>query len=351
MENWDWNEVDKLINEGYISKRKHPDFDLWIYNYTNKAQYDWFWNKYTIHCRGLIVGANKELISRPLPKFFSYDQLINQNESYKIPDLPFKVFDKPDGYLGVSYQVNGKTYISTRGSFESPMAIVANRIYQEKYSSVELDPNITYLFEIIYPEGKLIVDYGNKRDLILLAMVETQTGDELPLEEAPGGLTTVEEYHNISNWKTLLETTDGTNKEGFVIVFENNFRLKLKYEEYRELVRLQKYCSPKEVYKLLSEGSYEKLNDIMELCPSHIKTELIIIRSKMLNIYYEYEYIASMYTRGLRDKFGNCDDKIYAEELGKDRYKNYRFLIFNMLKNKDYSKVLWRKVRKLMKGN
>jgi hypothetical protein len=37
----------KLIDEGYISERKHPVYDYWIYNYTAKTQYERYWNTET----------------------------------------------------------------------------------------------------------------------------------------------------------------------------------------------------------------------------------------------------------------------------------------------------------------
>ena len=41
-------------------------------------------------------------------------------------------------------------------------------------------------------------------------------------------------YDNVKQWENLREIIDGTNREGFVIKFLNNFRLKLKYAEYFE---------------------------------------------------------------------------------------------------------------------
>ena len=35
----------QLIKDGYISERKHPECDYFIYNYTQKTQYEQFWNE------------------------------------------------------------------------------------------------------------------------------------------------------------------------------------------------------------------------------------------------------------------------------------------------------------------
>ena len=44
-----------------------------------------------------------------------------------------------------------------------------------------LDREYTYLFEIIYPSNRIVVDYGSSRRLVLLAAVHTQTGIELAI--------------------------------------------------------------------------------------------------------------------------------------------------------------------------
>ena len=97
-----------------------------------------------------------------------------------IPQLPFEVFEKLDGSLGILYWLNNLPYIATRGSFESEQARHATEIlhgrYQHTFSS--MDTNKTYLFEIIYPENRIVVDYGEMDDLILLTVIDNQTGHE-----------------------------------------------------------------------------------------------------------------------------------------------------------------------------
>ena len=39
--------VKEMVDKGYISVRKHPEFDLYIYNYTKKAASEHVWNEAT----------------------------------------------------------------------------------------------------------------------------------------------------------------------------------------------------------------------------------------------------------------------------------------------------------------
>ena len=92
------NHYRKLIDEKYIYVRKHPDAELYIYNYSPKTQYDRKWNEITMICRGLIRDE-KQIIARPFNKFFN----IEQHEPEEITNEEFEVYEKLDGSLGILY--------------------------------------------------------------------------------------------------------------------------------------------------------------------------------------------------------------------------------------------------------
>ncbi len=52
----DFDNLQKMIDERYISVQKHPTEELYIYNYTQKAQFDRVWNNETLNCRGLVLA-------------------------------------------------------------------------------------------------------------------------------------------------------------------------------------------------------------------------------------------------------------------------------------------------------
>ena len=122
---------------------------MYIYNYSKQTLYEKDWDEVTLVCRGLILDSDLNIVSRPFGKFFNYEEPDAQAIKFK---PPFKLYDKMDGSLGISYKVNGKVFIASRGSFTSPQAIEANVILQEKYkdSLDKFEDGKTYLFEIIY---------------------------------------------------------------------------------------------------------------------------------------------------------------------------------------------------------
>ena len=57
MTQFDRERLEALVAEGWLSSQRHPDADLWIYNYTKKTQYEDHWTAETLVCRGLILDG------------------------------------------------------------------------------------------------------------------------------------------------------------------------------------------------------------------------------------------------------------------------------------------------------
>ena len=141
--------ISKYIEERKILCQKHPTADLYIYNYSKGVQYEKDWDEVTRACRGLILDGDMNIVSRPFEKFFNYEEPEAQDVTLK---YPLRLFDKMDGSMGISYKIDGEVFIASRGSFESPQAIEANKILQEKHkdSLDKFEDGKTYIFEIIY---------------------------------------------------------------------------------------------------------------------------------------------------------------------------------------------------------
>lgn len=259
--------IEQLIADGYISKRKHPTEELWIYNYTPKTQFDHKWTPETQMCRGLIMDQNNKIVARPFPKFFNFGE-------YK-GVIPFsggmEATEKVDGSLGILYWVGSEPFIATRGSFESDQALKGSQMIQDIYADrggLVFDPTKTYLFEIIYPENRIVVDYGNREDLILLAIINTADGQEVNYNEMKEWaqehkLSVVDSIQNPSIEE--LKQLQVPNKEGFVIKFTNGLRLKIKMSDYVRLHAIITESSTLSIWKALKAG--QDLNSILTNVP------------------------------------------------------------------------------------
>lgn len=324
----------EMIEEGYVSVQKHPKEDLHIHNYTKKAQYEWIWNEITSKCRGLILDGEGNIVCNPFEKFFNLEELDNKKQ--KIPNESFEVYEKMDGSLGILYWESGEPSICTRGSFVSEQAIEAKKILYKKYKDTfdKLDKSKTYLFEIIYPQNRIVIDYGDKRDLILLAIRETKTGKDLPLEDI--GFPLVKKYDGLKDFRKLKELEED-NKEGFVIKFESGFRMKVKFEEYKRLHKIFTNISNKSIWEILKDGGDFK--DIIERVPDEFFDWFDKTKEGLINAYKKIEQTAKEEFKSLSEF---KDMKEFAAYTTKQSYPP---ILFKMRDNKDYSDYIWKQIK------
>jgi hypothetical protein len=321
--------LQSMIAEGYVQVNPHPSANLFIYNYTSQAQYDQKWNEVTLQCRGLIMNGNLEVVARPLSKFFNIEELNPKD----IPAEPFDVFEKLDGSMGILYFIENKPFIATRGSFSSDQAIVATNILYEQYQPTFhlLNPNLTYIFEIIYPANRIVVDYGDTKDLILLAILDTKSGQELPLENI--GFPLVKKYDGIEDY-SILKSLEEENKEGFVVRFKSGFRLKVKFAEYARLHYIMTNVSNKSIWLHLSEN--KPLNDILHLVPDEFYAWVKQTEEKLKAQYAAIEKQAKSEFKVLEDRKATA---AYFKTC------TYPPILFGMLDKKDYSTHIWRMIK------
>jgi RNA ligase len=239
----------KAIEAKYIKPQSHPDVPYTIYNYTDACTWDQAWDEATLNCRGLIVDDDGNIVARGMPKFFNSDQ--QQAPVFSLDDEVI-VSDKMDGSLGVLYYLPDYTEaIATRGSFTSEQAIWATNWWRANRPNLALEAGKTYLFEIIYPENRVVVDYGDKEELVFLGTVDNETG----LFE-PGWVS--EPYcaprYTYKTWGEVLAAPERENAEGFVVTRKSDGAMvKVKYEDYKRLHKYMTRITERHVWECLME--------------------------------------------------------------------------------------------------
>lgn len=320
-----------LAEEGYLQITPHTQLPLLIHNYTAKAQYDRFWTPETLAARGLITDLEGKVLARPFGKFFNLDEHISLLGA--LPNEAFEVYEKLDGSLGVLYVWEGKPYIATRGSFHSTQADRANRILRTRYGHLEFDPRITYLFEIIYPENRIVVDYRGMEDLVLLAMTETATGREVPFSQAPA-MPLVKRYDGYTDLEALRAIQED-NREGFVIRFEGGLRVKLKFEEYVRLHRVMTGMTARTVWEHLRTG--QDLGPFLEMVPDEFYKWVRGVEKELREAYAAIEAQAQA-------EFKTFPTRKEAAEYFLTQCSRPAIL-FKMLDGKAYSDIIWQDIR------
>jgi hypothetical protein len=266
-----------------VVKNDHPSLPLSIYNYSRKTQYDGKWDEVTLQCRGVITdNATGKVLVRPFKKFFNYEELVgNKWKESQLPPMCDYVYiqEKLDGSLGILFNYEGEWVMATRGSFVSEQALRGLEILKSKYNIDSWLKHYAYLTEIIYPENRIVVDYGKKERVVFLSVVMNESYEWGLFDDSEQHWTVsrsifkmngikkedvvrTEQHFNFSDdlYKSLKEKNEN-NKEGFVLRFHpGNFRIKIKFDEYVRLHKIITQVSTYDIWEHLKNGK-----DISEL--------------------------------------------------------------------------------------
>ena len=232
-------ELATAVAEGLVRVQRHPSLPLRIFNYTELTVYSRAWSLATTSSRGLIVEDDDQVVARPWKKFFNHGE--HGDESLDLHS-PVEVTDKADGSLGIYYPTVDGPAIATRGSFAGEQAQHATAVYRERYAGTwnPVD-GWTYLFEIVYPQNRIVLDYGRTDDLILLGAVEIATGTSVgPLDVVcagwPGPRTEVQAHRTLAE---ALAAEPRSNAEGLVVRYlDGGTQIKIKQADYVALHRI-----------------------------------------------------------------------------------------------------------------
>jgi RNA ligase len=236
-------------------------------------------------------------------------------------------------------------FLATRGSFNSDQAQIGTAILHAKGWDVlnQLDKNLTYLFEIITQEDPKVVNYGELEEIILLAVIDTNTGKELNIDDFRGLFESVREYKDVVNWETLRDDIDGTNREGFVIKFENGFRVKLKYDEYFDLFEIVYGLNDNAIFKMLYN---DQLDDLLALV-SRVQNSHKERIQERINYYVGwFNHIRLQCFNDFRNDF--ADRKEAAEYFKTCEYPS---VLFAMLNGEDVTRYIWKIIAKVRKND
>ena len=267
--------LDKYVADGWLISQNHPTLPLEIYNYSQKTQYEGHWDDVTISCRGLIVDSETgEVIIRPFQKFFNHEEVPDE-VPWETSDYVY-VQEKMDGSLGILFNYKQEWILATRGSFTSAQALRGMEILREKYDLSKFEHTVAYLVEIIYPENRIVVDYGEEKITFLSVVLnrawkwnESKNGNELHWTTATmyfhmSGIakedfvdTSVHFKNNgvfgLDLYKDLKERNT-KNREGFVLrFFPSNYRCKIKFEDYVALHRIVTQVSSYDIWENLRD--------------------------------------------------------------------------------------------------
>lgn len=347
-------DISDLLVSGYTDWGLHGAVnvkrkgDLALFNYATKAMYG-DWSYFEQVSRGLIINAKTgKVIARPFDKFW------NWLEGGRKSDAPVKsVVEKLDGSMVFTFiDTDGKVKLATRGSFDSEQAQWATNWLYENLTALQIHAmkalceDSTLIFEAIYKDNRIVVDYQKDEEgLYLLAVRDHHTGGYL--SESMLSILVIHmnyafklpkryDYGNrtVEDIEASLELLRG--KEGFVVEFEDGQRFKFKTEEYLALHRLISNISFSNVLKELRGGNLGAYLD--SLPEEHRVTVMDWVRKIKAECVANSDLVFSAYTC-IRDALPeNFTPKDFALTVNQD-YEDIAPYLFALRKGLGYSEL------------
>jgi len=213
--------------------------------------------------RGLVLENNTwKLISKSFSRFFNYPEVDIIDWSN-----PVNCTVKEDGSLINLHHYNGNWHATTRYSwcdlFVNDHTETWKQLIDKHIDYSKLDIRFSYIFELVGPYNKVVVDYPPGLILLSVFLGEYESSYEDAKEVAKYiGIPHVKSF-NVKSEDELFTLLNGLNKncvdsEGFVIRDCNNVRSKVKHELYMVYHR---FIMANELDELLSFKCFQYLKE------------------------------------------------------------------------------------------
>ena len=361
-------QFEEQFEEGNLSKRFSSNNRFCIFNYTLKVQLEKRWNDVTLNSRGTIFDLyTKRMIARGLPKFFNVGETRDNHFGNLAKRAQicggFQAADKMDGSCGIVYfdRYQDKLCVATRGSFESEQAIWATKYLDDlddsvhkKIKEVMGDYKKTPIFEIVYPENRIIVDYKGKTGLFLIQVVDIESGKTFSYSEVLSlsqdiGVPCAEHCENIydlSQLKYFKENADnGIEKEGWVVRFNDGHLVKFKLDDYMKIAKALYHFGPKVVFNLAREGKdlvkyfveNELPDELFNGSEAFYKKVRQEFNELLEGVYDDFRFVLHSVGKEKERK----DYAIFMKENGMNRFIGS---FFDWKNKKDISEFVWNKM-------
>jgi hypothetical protein len=334
------DEIAPYVEKGLVREVRHSELPITLFNYTAKCQYDRLWDDVTVQCRGLILDQDDNIIARPFPKFHG----IHEHES--LPDEPFHVYDKLDGSLFIATCVywgrddEWELITATRGSFDGVQANLGRSILMRDADTDCIHADLTYCFELLSPDNRIVVDYGDRQELVLLDVLRNDTGKSVgrdaALDIAFGmGVNAVEEVELDS----LDDIPERDNAEGYVIHFqgESDLRVKAKHPSYVRLHKLYSGINERTSWEYLSEG--KDVDELIDAVPDEFHQW---VRETARSLRFGFDRIRTV----CAEDYENRPD-VFSRKETADYFLScaYPSVLFRLLDGYNPDKMIWDLVR------
>lgn len=251
-----YDQCQSEFDAGNVYRNVSPCGNYVLFNYRPNVEYDNLWNDTNVWCRGIIFDNNTHQIAAvPFRKFWNVGQKPETSEENLSALGKPVVMSKEDGSLGILFWnlYERKWQVATRGSFTSDQAVWATDWIQKqsKLTDEFLSVGETHLFEIVYPENKIVANYNGFEGLIYLNTVVWEVTDNSCYYSFGGAKNEIVQHiqdncrtvrlYNFSDFAKMREqlSTFTKDDEGFVLQFRDGTMAKMKAPEYLRVHKIR----------------------------------------------------------------------------------------------------------------
>lgn len=372
------NKMWREVEAGRVTANRTDS--LTLFKYKQSTHIDGTWNDVNRMARGIIFDVDGTIVARPFPKFFN----LHERPETEPKNLPWKegveVYEKLDGSCGAGYfgtvgpgtdeplpVLTRSTYLTryptwrlaTPGSMSSDQAIEGTRMLNEwaetepneygmrplkcRYKLEHLPTDCTPVFEIVYPDNQIVVNYHGETFLALLAIFEHNG-----IEWHPRRVDQIAElcgFRRPKRYDIDLESGDipfEENTEGYVARFGDGTRVKVKSPTYLRLHRLLDNLSPKGVIDLIRGREY---GVTVKQLPKELVLRFDDVRAHVQGLHSQILTDAGERYRNLLEAVGdNASRKTQAAWVMGNVPNDLTGLIFGLLDDKDIHDNIWKMV-------
>ena len=309
---------------------------LKVFCYTQKCVYERHWDLYTRKARGMVLDRNGKILCRPFEKFFNLGEM-EETQPTALPTMNFTVDEKLDGSLLSVWYYNGQWRFTTKGSFANEQITYAEKIFPS-WLLKSMIPGFTYLWEIVPPPTE--DNYHRIVPHEAGAYFLTSFNNDTALEERTPPFDIERDRifkcptHQLTIEDCIKMAKDKTDIEGWVIRFDNGFRVKLKTDWYLDLFRLCKNVNEDSIKKQLLAGTFA---DWVVSVPEEFRKEVQNLADAITARFTSEEARLFEIFEANRDK----DRKSFALSIKNDPNS---FALFNMADGKDYREKLMMRI-------
>lgn len=156
------DELKKFVEDNPKLVKMRPAGDgIFVLKYSKRVFYDGLWNEYIEECRGTIVDADFNVISRPFTKIYNYG--IEKQAPVFAGDTKVTAYRKANGFMIAMTWYKDDILVSTTGSTANDYVDYAREMMLKHQSWIDWQfavrgaQGYTLMFECVHPNDPHIV--------------------------------------------------------------------------------------------------------------------------------------------------------------------------------------------------